>query len=114
MPLLKIDTNVSIDTEAKQALLANTSKLVAEILGKPESYVMVKLETNPDMMFAGTNAPLVYAELKSIGLPEAKTKDFSASLAMLFADKMQVDSQRVYIEFANAERHMWGWNGSTF
>ena len=114
MPLLKIDTNVLIETEAKHVLLAKASKLVAEILGKPESYVMVKLENNPDMMFAGNTTPLVYAELKSIGLPETKTKDFSACLASLFAEELQVDAQRVYIEFANAERHMWGWNGSTF
>ncbi len=25
-----------------------------------------------------------------------------------------VSSDRIYIEFNDAQRHLWGWNGSTF
>ena len=25
-----------------------------------------------------------------------------------------IDADRIYIEFADAERPMWGWNGGTF
>jgi phenylpyruvate tautomerase PptA (4-oxalocrotonate tautomerase family) len=88
--------------------------LVAEILGKPEQYVMVVLEKNMDMVFGGSHEPLAYIELKSIGLPEEKTKILSARLTTYLAEKLGVAENRIYIEFANAQRHMWGWNGSTF
>jgi len=114
MPLLKIDTNALLESEAKTQLINSASKQVANMLGKPERYVMVKLECNPYMIFAGNSEPLVYAELKSLGLPEDKTRDYSASLTKLFAEEIQVDADRIYIEFKNAERHLWGWNGTTF
>jgi len=114
MPYLMIQTNQSIDSHASKELLASASKLVAAELGKPESYVMVALEANTDMLFAGDDAPLAYLELKSIGLPEGKTGSLSAALCQLMGDQLGVSQERVYIEFANAERSMWGWNGGTF
>jgi len=54
--------------------------MVANILGKPESYVMVILKDKADMLFAGDATPLAYLELKSLGLPEERTPDLSAAL----------------------------------
>lgn len=114
MPLLKIQTNVEIPNNQRHTLLTQTSSATASILGKPEAYVMVTLELNPDMLFAGSAAPLAYLELKSIGLPEAETKTLSHALYQLVSNQLGVQADRIYIEFSNAERHMWGWNGGTF
>ena len=88
--------------------------MVAEQLGKPERYVMTSVETNPTMQFAGNDAPLAYLELKSIGLPESITADVSKALCELVSASTGIASDRIYIEFADAPRKMWGWNGSTF
>jgi phenylpyruvate tautomerase PptA (4-oxalocrotonate tautomerase family) len=114
MPLLKIQTNISISEQDKNGLLTNASSCVAQQLGKPESYVMVSLEAEQNMLFAGTNDPLAYLELKSINLPEDKTQDISNSLCGLINTSLGIDNNRIYIEFSNAERHLWGWNGATF
>ena len=114
MPYLNIQTNQKIDKAAGTSLLSSASKLVASELGKPESYVMVALETDIPMLFAGSDAPLAYLELKSIGLPEGKTATLSAALAKLMVETLGVSQERVYIEFANAKGAMWGWNGATF
>lgn len=114
MPLLSIDTNVKLADEDADRFIKTASEQTASMLGKPESYVMVKLEMNPHMSFGGTKEPLVYSELKSLGLPEEKTKEFSATLCELFSKQLDVNPDRVYIEFANGIRHMWGWNNSTF
>ena len=45
MPLLTISTNISLDNQAAQALCLKASSHVASLLGKPESYVMVSLQT---------------------------------------------------------------------
>ena len=83
MPLLSIETNQSLDQAQTQSLLAAASAKTAEILGKPESYVMVKFNSNTDMMFAGNQQPLAYVELKSLGLPEDRTAGFSAALCVI-------------------------------
>ncbi len=114
MPLLKIQTNVEHPEEQRDEMLRQISASVADMLGKPERYVMVSLEINPHMLFAGEDAPLAYLELKSIGLPEDRTRAFSDTLCGLISDHLGIASERIYIEFADAARHMWGWNGGTF
>ena len=114
MPFLAVTTNHPIPADQRTEILKRLSATVAQILGKPEQYVMVSLQTNPDMLFAGNAEPLAYLELKSIGLPVDKTTELSATLAAAMKDGVSIPADRVYVEFANAERHMWGWNGRTF
>jgi phenylpyruvate tautomerase PptA (4-oxalocrotonate tautomerase family) len=75
---------------------------------------MVAFENNPHMLFGGTDDPLMYVELKSIGLPQNRTKEISAALSEFLQKETGVTPDRIYIEFSDAERAMWGWNGSTF
>lgn len=114
MPLLKIQTNKAVDTATAKTLVGDASAAVADLLGKPERYVMVSLEHNPAMLFGGSDDPLAYLELKSIGLPESRTADLSRNLAELLNEALDLPADRIYIEFADAPRNMWGWNGSTF
>lgn len=114
MPYLKIQTNLEREPGDSQPVLARASKLVAEQLGKPEKYVMVALETAVPLAFGGSEAPTAYLELKSIGLPHDRTTELSQALCELIHDEFGVQPERVYIEFADASRTMWGWNGGTF
>lgn len=114
MPYLLLRTNRHCTDESKQQLLSGLSSTTAEVLGKPERYVMVSLEDDRDMRFAGDDAPCAYLELKSIGLPEAQTARLSATLCELVNSELGIPQERIYIEFADAARHMWGWNGATF
>lgn len=114
MPLLKIQTNATLDAESAARLMADASRTVAAELGKPEGYVMVALEDGRRMLFAGDPAPLAYCELKSIGLPQARTGALSQAIAQLLNKAVGIPADRVYIEFADAQGRMWGWNGSTF
>ena len=88
--------------------------MVAEQLGKPERYVMTSVETNTAMQFAGSDEPLAYLELKSIGLPESITAGTSKALCDLVSAQTGISPERIYIEFTDAPRKMWGWNGGTF
>jgi phenylpyruvate tautomerase len=114
MPFLKIQTNQPLDGATAKALAAKASGRVAEFLGKPEAYVMVTVETNTAMQFAGSDEPLAYLELKSIGLPKTITASASRALCDLVAGETGVPANRIYIEFSDAPRQMWGWNGATF
>ena len=114
MPTLNIKSNAMIAPSDRRRLLADASALVADMLGKPERYVMVILESIPDMCFGGDMTPLAYLELKSLGLPEDRCKEFSAALCGFVEDHLKVSRERVYIEFASPPRHMFGYNGGTF
>lgn len=112
MPYLSVQTNVAIEDEA--GLLTRLSRHAAGLLGKPESYVMVHLEAGASMLFAGSDQPVAYVQLKSLGLPESRTAAYSAELCSQLQAELGVAAGRIYIEFSAPERHMWGWNGTTF
>ena len=114
MPLCALLTNVALAEKERTDLLHDLSRQTAEMLGKPERYVMVGYRHNPDMLFDGKSEPLAYVEMKSIGLPGERTGDLSQALCGLLSERLGVPADRIYIEFTTAERHLWGWNGATF
>ena len=114
MPYLKLQINREVADDVKQEILKKVSLLVSKNLGKPEKYVMVRLDPAQPMMFAGNTTPCAYLELKSIGLLESKTEALSKVLCQFLNDELKIPSDRVYIEFVNAKDSMWGWDGGTF
>ena len=112
MPYIHVHTNVVVADEP--AFLKRCSETAAKALGKPESYVMVNLSHGKPMQFAGSDAPLAYIELKSLGMPGEATSDLSATLCTMLEDVLGIEPGRVYIEFSGPERHRWGWDGGTF
>ncbi|MDX8128883.1 phenylpyruvate tautomerase MIF-related protein [Methylomonas sp. OY6] len=114
MPFLKLNTNSVLDTELKSKLLGELSQLVPKETGKPERYVMISIEQNDAMLFAGSTAPLAYLECKSIGLSSSQAKNLSASICQLLNTRLSIPQDRIYIEFSNCPADFWGWNGSTF
>jgi phenylpyruvate tautomerase PptA (4-oxalocrotonate tautomerase family) len=114
MPYLMLQTNTAINQEAIPGKLKALSVAASRALEKPENYVMIALESGTAMMFAGDDSPTAYIELKSLGLPEDKTKAFSEALCSIVEQELGIPQNRIYIEFCGPERHMWGWNGATF
>ncbi len=116
MPSLIIHTNVGVEdkTSNTSAFLSRCSAATAAMLGKPESYVMVELCDNRPMLFGGSDAPLAFVELKSLGLDSTHTDELSERLCALLNDALGIDPARIYIEFAAPERAMFGWNSGTF
>lgn len=114
MPLLSIETNQSAKTESLQEILKSASALVAAKLGKSEKYVMVKYSYNENILFAGDNQASAFLQLKSIGLPESATSGLAKHLCELVENQLLVSKNRIYIEFIDAPRKMWGYDGHTF
>jgi len=112
LPLFSIQTTQTVVNKA--AVLASASQLVATQLSKPESFVMVQLTDHCDMLFAGSDAPLAYLQLQSLGLTSNQTETLSTALCDWASDIFGIDTSRIYIAFVSPERAMWGWNRSTF
>lgn len=112
MPLLQIQTSAPA---APAGLLKSLSADLARELGKPESYVMVAFEPGADMLFGGSSEPACFASLKSIGtFTPGQTERLSALLTQHLSKALEVPPGRIYIEFVDAQPHLWAHEGGTF
>ncbi len=111
MPYCGLETNAKVDD--KESLAKKLSALVAQELGKPETYVMVSIEEK-SMTFGGKTDPCAFLDLRSIGLSSSQTPKLSKSICELLEKEIGVSADRTYISFSDAKGYMWGWNGSTF
>ncbi len=66
------------------------------------------------MMFQGNTEFIAYIELKSIGLPKDKCSDFSKEICEFIEFELGISPDRVYIDFCDIDRKMFGWNKLTF
>lgn len=114
MPYLKIQTNLPLSRKAERTVMKSASALVAGELAKPEEFVMVALQDDTHMLFAGTDDPVAFLELKAIGLPARKTRTLSQKLCQLIEEHLGIPPNRVYVKFIDVRRGMWGWKGDTF
>ena len=114
MPLLHLTTNLELHAETEQTTAEALSKLAAELLGKPESYVMTLVQSSQAMSFGGSDEPCAYLQMKSLGLPEDQTGNLSAAICDHIEKYLGIPTARTYIEFSSPQRHMWGWDRTTF
>jgi phenylpyruvate tautomerase PptA (4-oxalocrotonate tautomerase family) len=114
MPYLAIQTNLPLNKRAERAILKTASALVAERLEKPESFVMVAIDADTPMLFAGSDDPVAFLELKAVGLPARRTKQLSEALCQLIEGHLGIARDRVYVKFIDVKGSMWGWKGDTF
>jgi phenylpyruvate tautomerase len=116
MPFIHVKTSVTAPEKATvDNLLKTLSANLAQQLGKPESYVMTAFEPNLAMTFGGTFEAVCFIEVKNIGtMSPSQTKAMSQDFCQQINQVLGIPSNRIYIEFADAQRHLWGWNGSTF
>lgn len=114
MPYLAIQTNLPLSKRAEKAILKNASRLVSELLEKPESFVMVAIDADTPMYFGGSDDPVAFLELKAVGLPARRTKQLSEALCQLIEGHLGIARDRVYVKFIDVKGSMWGWKGDTF
>ena len=111
MPFIQINTSSKSVLE-DNLLQKEISKIVADLTGKPESYVMTMIQSNSKMTFAGSDEPCCFIKLKSIG--SLNPSLMSKSLCELIASKTNIKTNRIYIEFIDVKASNWGFNGYTF
>ncbi|CAN6478440.1 unnamed protein product [Victoria cruziana] len=100
MPCLNISTNVSLDGIDTSSILAEATKNVAKIIGKPESYVMIVLKGSVPISFGGSEQPAAYGELVSIGgLNPDTNKKLSAAISAILETKLSVPKSRFFLKF---------------
>ena len=114
MPLLKLETAVSLSDEKRKALLETLSALVAKTLGKPEQYVMATVSTVAILM-SGQPGNAAFVEVRSIGgISSESNQKLSREICRVLEASLEVPSSLVYLNFSNIAPANWGWNNETF
>jgi phenylpyruvate tautomerase len=114
MPLLKLETTVTLSDNQRQQLLASLSRIVAETIGKPEQYVMVTIGPAAILM-SGKPGDAAFVDVRSIGGLDADVNgQLSQKVCALLTQSLRVPQDRIYLNFSEIEAGNWGWNGSTF
>ena len=114
MPFMILKTSMYCAEEKQASLLKETSAILAEVIGKPEAYVMVTLEQSPIFM-GGTDEPAAFADVRSIGgLSPEVNKSISAKLAEVLENHLGIPRARFYLNFSDVQSTHWGYNGGTF
>ena len=91
------------------------SAAVAELVGKPEKFVMVLVEAGGTMSFGGTHEPAAFLQLISLGKIGGEiNKGITRALSDLMAEAFGVPADRLYLHFIDPARSDFGWNGTTF
>ena len=62
MPLLTVQTNISVEEKSKE-LLDLLTDVIAEGTGKPKAYISILLDDNKVMSFGGTTEPCAIISL---------------------------------------------------
>lgn len=114
MPLLALQTSITLSSQQRYDLLAPLSQIVAECIGKPERYVMITI-SDAAMLMGGSEGPAAYADIRSIGgLSNAVNRQLSARVCALLDERLGIPPDRVYLGFTSVSAENWGWNNSTF
>jgi len=114
MPVLKLETTITLPDSQRQHLLTSLSKIVAETIGKPEQYVMVTIGPAAIMM-SGKPGDAAFVDVRSIGgLNAGVNGQLSQKVCALLTQSLPVPPDRIYLNFSEVEAGNWGWNGNTF
>ena len=112
MPFIQVNISSKSDVGNADLLQKDISKMVADLTGKPENYVMTMIQRDNKMTFAGSDEPCCFINVKSIG--SLNPSSMSKSLCELIASKTNINPNRIYIEFIDVKASHWGFNSSTF
>ena len=111
MPVLTINTNIEV---SRPDVLTDLSKLCSDMLGKPESYVMIHINDKQKLIFAGTDDATANCSLTSLGLTDQHSAEYSEKICSYLDANLNIPSSRIYIEFKSPDRSLFGWNKGTF
>ena len=117
MPLINIATSVQeIPVDKIEKIQQETAQCVSASLNKSLDYVMTRLSFGDHMSFAGdSRRASAYVEVKNIGeLSPESTSMISQQICETLEGRLGIEPSRVYIEFQESVRHLWGWGGRTF
>ena len=113
MPYINTKTNVEISKAQEKNIKTKLGKAVG-LLSKPESYLMVNMEDNCRLYFAGDgDKPAAFVEIRLFGRASERAYDqMTAAVTDIIKDELGVPANRIYVQYEEVPH--WGYAGSNF
>ena len=113
MPYIEAKVTVPVIPEKKEVIKAKFGKAVS-LIRKPESYLMVGIEDNRDLWFAGEKMEKgAYVSVSAFGSPaRADCGRMAAEITKILAEELDIPGDHVYVTFHPIDT--WAWDGSLF
>ena len=116
MPTFILHYNLPNIKSNKLGVLQGCARsILSEEIGKSPDFVLTMINFCENMSFGDSPAYCAFVEVKNVGKinPEI-TSLISKRLCSLISDFLEIEEEKIYIEFQESERHLWGWDGKTF
>lgn len=113
MPFINVKTNVSLSDAAESTVKTQLGHAIAALPGKSEAWLMVELEGDRSLWFAGTGEPAAMVSVAVYGgAPEDAYDTLTGRICDILNAALGVEPDRIYVCYT--ETPAWGWNGSNF
>lgn len=114
MPLIKLETTVSLTEEKRNALMTTLSKIGVDTIGKPLDYFMVTIQPSA-ITLGGKTGDAAFVDIRSIGgLGGDVPKKLVQKICATLTESLGIPANRIYLNFTEVAARNWGWNGGTF
>ena len=115
MPTFIHHTNTAINDHQNENIRKDAVDILSQELGKSKEFIVTLIHDSVAIEFGQSEAPCAYAEVKSVGtLSPKQTTAMSDRLCNALQQILSISPDRIYIEFQESTRHLWGWNCKTF
>ena len=115
MPLVRLETTEKLPPDKKAALCAELSKLCAELIGKPEEYMMAIVADGLSILRSGEPGPAAFVDVRSIGgLGPKVNRALAERICGLLERALGIPGGRVYLNMLDVAARDWGHDGTTY
>ena len=114
MPYINSTLTVKLTEDKKESLKSELGKIITQIPGKSEEWLMVGFTDNYTLYFKGERKQnAAFIEVKIAGTASRDDKNrVTASICTLLQKELDIPQDSVYITFSEVAD--WGWNGELF
>ena len=113
MPYIRTTTNVSVSDDAASRIREQLGDAIQLFPGKSERWLMLAMEGDKKMYFAGSDEPLEMAEVSLIGSADGNCYNkLTGKITEILSDVLSIPANRIYVRYTETE--YWGWNGENF
>ena len=114
MPLIKLQTSVEADSDKKDKILKELSKIVSQTTGKPEQYIMAVFE-NASIVMNGNQINGAFVDIRGIGgISKAINTTTSQKISQMLDRELGISVKNIYMNFTDVPGQNWGLNGGVF
>ena len=114
MPYINVKTNQQIADDTAESVKAQLGQAITAIPGKSEGWLMVGIEDNYDLWFAGEKiekGAYVAVEIYGNASSDAYNR-MTGEICTILGDELDIPADRIYVKYQGVAD--WGWNGHNF